>query len=224
MLMPAERDELMNHLAIRKAPADEKLRIRVVLGCADGESGKRIARRLKACVQTVSKWRHRYTAYRFAGLSDAPRSGRPRRVLDVQVKTVVDKVRQSMSIRATHWGVRSMSTVTGVSASTVKRIWDVFGLKAHRQSTFKLSTNPRFVDKVRDVMGLNLAPADRDQVLCVDERRKLPALNRTQPCLPLSFGRPAARARPQSARQHVVVCCTGCCYRQSHRTDQSTAS
>lgn len=109
ILTPEERVELMSHLAVRKAPADEKLRIRIVLGCADGESGESIARRLKVSVQTVSKWRRRYTAHRFAGLSDAPRSGRPRTVLDEHVQMVVDKVRQSTPSNATHWSVRSMS-------------------------------------------------------------------------------------------------------------------
>lgn len=192
-LTPEERVELMNQLAVRKAPADEKLRIRIVLGCADGESGKSIANRLKVSVQTVSKWRQRYTAYRFAGLSDAPRSGRPRTVLDEHVQMVVDKVRQSTPSNATHWSVRSMSAATGVSAPTVQRIWHAFGLKPHLQSTFKLSTDPHFVDKVRDVVGLYLAPPDRALVLCVDEKSQIQALNRTQPGLPLTFGKSATR-------------------------------
>lgn len=192
-LTPEERVELMNQLAVRKAPADEKLRIRIVLGCADGESGKSIAKRLKVSVQTVSKWRQRYTGYRFAGLSDAPRSGRPRTVLDEHVQMVVDKVRQSTPSNATHWSVRSMSAATGVSAPTVQRIWHAFGLKPHLQSTFKLSTDPHFVDKVRDVVGLYLAPPDRALVLCVDEKSQIQALNRTQPGLPLTFGKPATR-------------------------------
>ena len=190
-LTPQERAELMTHLAIRKAPADEKLRIRVVLGCADGQSGARIAKRLKTSIQTVSKWRRRYAAYRFAGLSDAPRAGRPRSVLDEQVQAVVDKVRQSKPDNATHWSVRSMSAATGVSAPTVHRIWRAFGLKPHLQTTFKLSTDPYFVDKVRDVVGLYLAPPDRALVLCVDEKSQIQALNRTQPGLPLTFGKPA---------------------------------
>ncbi|MCA1714814.1 MAG: IS630 family transposase [Gammaproteobacteria bacterium] len=192
-LTDAERSELMAHLAIRKAPADEKLRIRMVLGCAQGESGTHLAKRLKTSIQTVSKWRRRYEAYRFAGLSDAPRAGRPRTVLDEQVQAVVDKVRQSKPKNATHWSVRSMSAATGVSAPTVHRIWRAFGLKPHLQATFKLSTDPHFVDKVRDVVGLYLAPPDRALVLCVDEKSQIQALNRTQPGLPLTFGKPATR-------------------------------
>jgi transposase len=188
-----ERAELKARLAVRKAPADEKLRIRVVLGCAQGESGTDIAKRLKTSIQTVSKWRRRYEAYRFAGLSDAPRAGRPRTVLEDQVQTLVDKVRQSIPADATHWSVRSMSAATGISASTVHRIWRAFGLKPHLQATFKLSTDPYFVDKVRDVVGLYMAPPDRALVLCVDEKSQIQALNRTQPGLPLTFGKPATR-------------------------------
>lgn len=188
-----ERAELLAHLAIRKAPADEKLRIRIVLGCADGEPGPRLAHRLKTTNQTVSKWRRRYQAYRFAGLSDAPRAGRPRTVLDEHVQAIVDKVRQSTPKGATHWSVRAMAKETGVSAPTVQRIWHAFGLKPHLQETFKLSTDPHFVDKVRDVVGLYMAPPDRALVLCVDEKSQIQALNRTQPGLPLTFGKPVPR-------------------------------
>lgn len=189
----AERAELKSRLAIRKAPADEKLRVRIVLGCADGESGTVIARRLHTTAQTVSKWRRRYAAYRLAGLTDAPRAGRPRTVSDEQVQAVVDKVRQGAPSNATHWSVRRMSAATGVSAPTVQRIWHAFVLKPHLQDTFKLSTDPHFVDKVRDVVGLYLAPPDRALVLSVDEKSQIQALNRTQPGLPLTFGKPATR-------------------------------
>lgn len=188
-----EREELQARLAIRKAPADEKLRIRIVLACAQGEPGESIAERLKTSPQTVSKWRRRYAAYRWAGLSDAPRTGRPRTVTDEQVQLVVDKVRQTKPDRSTQWSVRTMSAATGVSASTVQRIWHTFGLKPHRSETFKLSTDPNFVDKVHDVVGLYLDPPERALVLCVDEKSQIQALNRTQPGLPLTFGRPETR-------------------------------
>jgi len=189
----AERTELKARLRIRKAPEDEKLRIRIVLGCADGQSGTVIAERLQTTIQTVSKWRRRYAAYRMAGLTDAPRAGRPRTVDDAQVQAIVDKVRQSTPANATHWSVRQMSRETGVSPATVQRIWHAFGLKPHLHETFKLSTDPYFVDKVRDVVGLYLAPPDRALVLCVDEKSQIQALNRTQPGLPLTFGQPATR-------------------------------
>lgn len=188
-----EREELHARLAIRKAPADEKLRIRIVLACAQGEPGESIAKRLKTSPQTVSKWRRRYAAYRWAGLSDAPRAGRPRTVTDEQVQLVVDKVRQTKPERSTQWSVRTMSAATGVSAPTVQRIWHTFGLKPHRSETFKLSTDPHFVDKVHDVVGLYLDPPDRALVLCVDEKSQIQALNRTQPGLPLTFGKPETR-------------------------------
>ena len=124
----AERAELKARLRIRKAPEDEKLRMRIVLGCADGESGTLIAQRLGTTVQTVSKWRRRYQAYRFAGLTDAPRAGRPRSVADERVQQIVDEVRCSSPDNATHWSVRQMSRHTGVSPATVQRIWHAFGL------------------------------------------------------------------------------------------------
>ena len=133
----AERAELHARLRVRKAPEDEKLRMRIVLGCADGESGTMIAQRLGTTVQTVSKWRRRYRAYRLAGLADAPRAGRPRSVGDEQVQLIVDKVRQSKPDNATHWSVRQMSRHAGVSPATVQRIWHAFGLKPHLQETFK---------------------------------------------------------------------------------------
>ena len=171
----------MARLAVRKAPADERRRIRIVLGYVQGESGTHIAQRVKTRIQTVSKWRRRYEAYRFAGLTDAPRAGRPRTVLDEQVQAIVDKVRQTKPENATHWSVRSMSAATGVSAPTVHRIWRAFGLKPHLQATFKLSPDPYFVDKVRDVVGLYMAPPERALVLCVDEKSQIQALDRTQP-------------------------------------------
>jgi len=192
-LTSEESAELTNRLKLRKAPADEKIRIRIVLACAAGESGAAIARRLQVSMQTVSKWRRRYEAYRFAGLSDAPRAGRPRTVLDEHVQAVVDKVRYTKPDNASHWSVRSMGAATGVSAPTVQRIWKAFGLKPHLQETFKLSTDPHFVDKVRDVVGLYLAPPDRALVLCVDEKSQIQALDRTQPGLPLNFGNPSTR-------------------------------
>ena len=137
----AERAELHARLRVRKAPEDEKLRMRIVLGCADGESGTMIAQRLGTTVQTVSKWRRRYRAYRLAGLTDAPRAGRPRSVGDEQVQLIVDKVRQSKPDNATHWSVRQMSRHAGVSPATVQRIWHAFGLKPHLQETFKLSVS-----------------------------------------------------------------------------------
>ncbi|QDQ29178.1 IS630 family transposase [Chitinimonas arctica] len=199
-LSEEQRRELNARLALRKAPADEKLRIQIVLSCADGEGGKEIAKRLDTTAQTVSRWRRRYESYGLAGLTDAPRSGRPRTVLDEHVQAVIDRVRNSKPTDATHWSVRTMSKATGVSASTVQRIWHAFGLKPHRLETFKFSTDPNFVDKVRDVVGLYLAPPDRALVLCVDEKSQIQALDRTQPSLPLTFGK--AETRTHDYKRH----------------------
>lgn len=187
----AERRELLAQLAVRKAPEDEKLRIRIVLACADGLGGAAIAKKYRTSEQTVSKWRRRYAAYRFAGISDAPRPGRPRSVSDEQVQAVIERTRKAKPKHATHWSVRTMSEASGMSATSVHRIWRAFGLKPHLTRTFKLSTDPHFVAKVRDIVGLYLAPPDRALVLCVDEKSQIQALNRTQPGLPMTFGKPA---------------------------------
>jgi nitrate reductase NapAB chaperone NapD/transposase len=119
--------------------ADKKLRLRIILGCARGESGSVIAQRLQTTVQTVSKWRRRYAAHRFAGLSDAPRPGRPRTVLDEQVQAILDKVHYPVPGGAAHWSVRRMSAATGVSAPTVQRIWRAFGVKPQGRNSFGFS-------------------------------------------------------------------------------------
>ena len=154
LIIDAERAELKVRLRVRKAPEDETLRMRIVLSCADGASGTVIAQRLGTAVHTVSKWRRRYQAYRLAGLTDAPRAGRPRSVGDEPVQHIVDKVCHSRPANATHWSVRQMSREAGVSPATVQRVWHAFGLKPHLQETFKLSTDPHFVDRVRDAAGL----------------------------------------------------------------------
>ena len=192
-LTEAEREDLLARLGAHKGAADEKFRIRIVLALAQGESSSVIAKRLSTTAQTISKWRRRFESFRIAGLSDAPRPGPARRVSDEQVQEVIDRVRQTKPANATHWSVRQMGAAIGISASTVHRIWRAFALKPHLQDTFKLSTDPHFVEKVRDVVGLYMNPPDRAMVLCVDEKSQIQALNRTQPGLPLTFGKPATR-------------------------------
>jgi len=189
----AEREELSARLNARKGATDEKFRIRIVLALAKGESSSVIAERLSTTAQTISKWRRRFESFRLAGLSDAPRPGAGRRVSDEQVQDVIDRVRQTKPDDSTHWSTRRMSAEVGVSASSVHRIWRAFVLKPHLQDTFKLSTDPNFVEKVRDVVGLYMNPPDRALVLCVDEKSQIQALNRTQPSLPLTFGKPSTR-------------------------------
>ena len=147
-LTDVEREELRARLNARKGAMDEKFRIRIVLALADGESSSALAQKLSTTEQTISKWRRRFEAFRIAGLGDAPRAGRGRRLSDEQVQEVIDRVRQTKPENSTHWSVRQMSEATGVSATSVHRIWRSFVLKPHLQDTFKLSTDPHFVDKV----------------------------------------------------------------------------
>lgn len=185
--------ELNRRVAARKGPADERLRSLIILGCKDGEPGTSIAKRLNISAQTVSKWRRRFADYGLDGLNDEVRSGRPRSIPDEVVQEVIDRVRQEKPEDASHWSTRSMGEATGISPASVHRIWKAFGLKPHMEKTFKLSTDPSFVDKVHDIVGLYMNPPDRAIVLSVDEKSQIQALNRTQPGLPLTFGKPETR-------------------------------
>ncbi|MBX6470152.1 IS630-like element ISPsy1 family transposase, partial [Pseudomonas syringae group genomosp. 3] len=141
----------------------------------------------------VSRWRTRFSKWGLVGLNDEHRSGRPRTISDEQVQKVVDQVLKGKPEDASHWSTRQMSRETGISPASVMRIWHAFGIKPHLEKTFKLSTDPLFVDKVQDIVGLYLNPPDRALVLCVDEKSQIQALNRTQPGLPLAPGNPATR-------------------------------
>jgi transposase len=168
-------------------------RARVILGCAAGETNTKVARRLRLTKPTVGKWRSRFVAKRVAGLLDEPRPGAPRTVNDAQVDAVVTLTLENKPHDATHWSTRAMAARCGLSQSTVSRIWRAFGLQPHRTETFKLSTDPLFVEKVRDIVGLYLDPPDRALVLCVDEKSQIQALDRTQPLLPMRPGQPERR-------------------------------
>lgn len=148
---------------------------------------------LSVAQQTVSKWRNRFATDRLDGLLDAPRPGAPRTIDDARVDAVIAKTLETVPKNATHWSTRSMARETGLSQTAVSRIWRAFGLQPHRQETFKLSTDPLFVDKVRDIVGLYLAPPSKALVLCVDEKSQIQALDRTQPILPLAPGIPERR-------------------------------
>ena len=137
---------------------------------------------------TVGKWRSRFLAKRLDGLTDEPRPGPPRTITDARVEAVVTKTLESKPAHATHWSTRGMARATGLSQSAISRIWRAFGLQPHRADTFKLSTDPHFVEKVRDVVGLYLSPPDRAVVLSVDEKSGAQALDRTQPVLPMTPG------------------------------------
>jgi transposase len=165
------------------------LRARIVLACADLPSNKAVAQQLRVCRATVGTWRGRFVARRLEGLTDDPRPGAPRTVTDVAVERVVTRTLETMPANATHWSTRRMAAASGLSQSTVGRIWRAFGLRPHRADTFKLSADPYFVEKVRDIVGLYLSPPEKAIVLCVDEKPQVQALERTQPVLPLAPAR-----------------------------------
>ena len=166
------------------------LRARIVLAAADGLSNLEIAEQLGVSRPTVTKWRNRFAELRLDGLLDEPRPGRPRTITDEQVEAVVIKTLESKPKDATHWSTRSMAGEMGMTPDAIWRIWQAFGLQPHRAETFKLSTDPLFVEKVKDICGLYLNPPERAVVLCVDEKSQIQALDRTQPILPLLPGTP----------------------------------
>ena len=165
------------------------LRARIVLACAVEPSNTAVAARLGVCAATVGTWRNRFVARRLDGLTDEPRPGAPRAVTDDDVERVVTRTLETKPAHATHWSTRGMARASGLSQSAVGRIWRAFGLRPHRADTFKLSTDPYFVEKVRDVAGLYLSPPEKAVVLCVDEKPQVRALERTQPVLPSAPGR-----------------------------------
>jgi transposase len=166
------------------------LRSRIVLLAAEGLNNTEIAGRLGVHRNVAGKWRSRFVEHRLAGLTDAPRPGRPRTVSDAQVEEVIVKTLETTPRDATHWSTRSMAKEVGLTQSAVQRIWKAFGLQPHRQQTWKLSKDPQFIDKVRDVVGLYLNPPERAVVLCVDEKSQIQALDRTAPILPMLPGTP----------------------------------
>jgi transposase len=161
-----------------------------VLLAAEGLRTGEIAERLGVHRNTVAKWRERFRAERLEGLLDEPRPGRPRTVTDAHVEEVIVKTLESTPKNATHWSTRSMAKEVGLTQSAVHRIWRAFGLQPHRQETWKLSKDPQFIDKVRDVVGLYLDPPERAVVLCVDEKSQIQALDRSAPILPMLPGTP----------------------------------
>ena len=190
----AERAELTSLASRRRTAQALALRARIVLGCAEGAQNKGVAARLGVGPMTVGKWRRRFLERRVDGLLDEPRSGAPRSVDDARIEAVVVRTLENVPPDATHWSSRGMARASGLSVSTVQRIWRAFGLRPHRLETFKLSTDPDFVAKVRDVVGLYTAPPERALVLCVDEKSQLQALDRSQPMPPMRPGQPARRS------------------------------
>ena len=192
-LSDVERRELEGLSRRRRTAQGLAKRAQIALAAADGLQNKQIAAQLETDPVTVSKWRRRFAEFRCDGLYDEARPGAPRRIEDAAVAETIRKTLEETPADATHWSLRGMARATGYAPSTIHRIWKAFGLQPHRVETFKLSTDPLFVEKVRDIVGLYLAPPDRALVLCIDEKSQIQALDRSQPLLPMRPGQPERR-------------------------------
>lgn len=183
-----ERGALERWTRRRKTAQGLALRARLILGCAEAKTNTAVAAELGISRPTVGKWRRRFLERRLDGLLDEPRPGAPRKIGDEDVERVVTLTLETTPVDATHWSTRSMAHRSGLSRSTISKIWRAFGLQPHRTESFKLSADPLFIEKVRDIVGLYLNPPDRAMVLCVDEKAQIQALDRTRPLLPMSPG------------------------------------
>ena len=183
-----ERSQLQTWVRRPKTSQRLALRARIVLAAADGSSNTEIAEAMGITLPTVGKWRQRFLEDRLDGLADEPRPGTPRSLTDTQIEAAITKTLETKPANATHWSTRSLAKTLGLSQTAVSRIWRAFGLQPQRADTFKLSADPFFIEKVRDVVGLYLNPPERAIVLCVDEKSQVQALDRTQPLLPMTPG------------------------------------
>jgi putative transposase len=189
LALSAEQQQQLESLAgSRSLPAGLVSRVRIILMSASGKTNQQIARQLGMANATVGKWRGRFLDQGISGLHDELRPGRPRSVGDERVARLVRKTLETKPKNGTHWSVRQIARETHLAKSTVHRIWQAFGLEPHRQRHFKLSNDPFFVEKVRDIVGLYLNPPEKAVVLCVDEKSQIQALERTQPMLPMGLG------------------------------------
>jgi len=198
-----EREFLEGLQRNRRAPASEFKRARAVLLMAEGETNKAVAKAVGLCAQTIGTLRKKFAEVRLGGLSDLPRPGAPRTIDDDKVHRVIEKTLGSIPEGATHWSTRKMAKECGLSHDSVGRIWRAFGLKPHRAETFQISTDPYYVEKVRDVVGLYMSPPENALVLSVDEKSQIQALQRSQPVLPLRPGQ-AERHTPEYFRHGTI--------------------
>ncbi|MBZ5666470.1 MAG: IS630 family transposase [Acidobacteriia bacterium] len=194
LTLTRDEHETLDRWARRRMTAQAlALRARLILACATGQSNTAVATRFGVTKQMVGKWRERFVRQRLDGLLDEPRPGAPRTVRDADVERVVTLTLEAMPRHATHWSTRTLAARCGLSRATVHRIWRAFALQPHRTETFKLSTDPLFIEKVRDIVGLYLNPPDKALVLCADEKSQIQALDRTQPLLPMRPGQAERR-------------------------------
>lgn len=193
VLTSDEREALERLVRRRKTAQQLAVRAQIILRCSTGLSNREVARQLRIHEATVCTWRGRFVKRRLEGLHDDPRSGAPRKVSDETVERIVTLTLESTPTDATHWSTRDLAKRVGVSQSTVSRVWRAFNLQPHRVETFRLSNDPLFIEKVRDIVGLYMNPPDHAVVLCVDEKSQIQALERTQPLLPMRPGFPERR-------------------------------
>jgi transposase len=194
VLTEGERETLERWARRPKSAQALAHRARMILACAEGLNNTQVGRRLHMTMQTVGKWRSRFVQKRLDGLLDEPRPGTSQRLTDKEVEQVVSMTLESTPKDATHWSTRSMAQACGLSHMSVQRIWRAFALAPHRTETFKLSKDPLFIEKVRDIVGLYLNPPHKALVLCVDEKSQIQALDRSQPVLPMRPGQAERRS------------------------------
>jgi transposase len=192
-LSPPERRRLEQWVRRRKTSHALARRARIILLSASGMSNTEIAEKVGVTKQVVGNWRKRFLARRLDGLLDEPRPGAPRKITDEDVERVITMTLEGPPADATHWSTRSMAEASGLTQTAISRIWRAFALQPHRTRSFKLSSDPLFIDKVRDIVGLYMSPPDRALLLCVDEKSQIQALDRTQPIFPMRPGLPEGR-------------------------------
>lgn len=186
----SERSELLQLTQRARANRDLAFRARIVLGCADEPSNSAVASRLRTTKQTVGKWRNRFVERRMEGLHDEPRVGGPRTITDEAVEAILVRTLETSPKGHTHWSTRTMAAKAGISHTMVGRIWRTFGLKPHISRSYKMSPDPQFIAKVRDVVGLYMSPPNNAVVFSFDEKSQIQALERAQPILPMDLGQP----------------------------------
>ena len=211
LLAAEDRSQLQSFARSRSLPAALSARARLVLRSADGEPNNSIAERMEMSKATVGKWRSRFIERRIAGLYDDMRPGAPRTIDDERVAELIKTTLHTKAADgSTHWSVRTVAAETGISKTSVQRYFQLFGLQPHRSEGFKLSTDPFFIEKLRDVVGLYLSPPDNALLICVDEKSQCQARERTQPMLPMGFGYVEGGRHPrrQAPRHDHAVCCS----------------